>query len=135
VRAPLALAVLGVVLLVACAGGSEDEAAPAEPTWQRIEPRGSTRCARGGKYAFWVRRADPKRVLIFFQGGGGCFSAETCRPGSTWFDDRVDAYDDPAGSGGILDFGSSTSPPAPGTSIPARASCATGRCASTRRAF
>ena len=72
--------------------------------WRRIEPGGATRCARGGKYAFWVRRADPSRLLIFFQGGGGCFSEETCRPGSTWFDDRVDVVDDPAGSGGILDF-------------------------------
>ncbi|MEZ5250734.1 MAG: pectin acetylesterase-family hydrolase [Ilumatobacteraceae bacterium] len=25
-----------------------------------------------------VREADPERVLLFFQGGGACFSAETC---------------------------------------------------------
>jgi hypothetical protein len=109
-RAHLAVLVVGVALAAGCAGGSGEEAAPAEPTWQRIEPGGATRCARGGKYAFWVRRADPKRLLVFFQGGGGCFSEETCRPGSTWFDDRVDAYDNPAGSGGILDFGNVENP-------------------------
>jgi Pectinacetylesterase len=111
VRAHFAVAVVGVALAGACAGGSnEDAAAPAEPTWQRIEPGGETRCARGGKYAFWVRRADPKRLLVFFQGGGGCFSEETCQLGSTWFDDRVDAWDQPAGSGGILDFGNPSNP-------------------------
>lgn len=106
----LLLAVLAAALLVGCAGGSEDEGAQGEATWQRIEPGGATACARGGDYAFWLRRADPERVLIFFQGGGGCFSEETCRSGSTWFDDRVDAFDDPAGSGGILDFQNADNP-------------------------
>jgi pimeloyl-ACP methyl ester carboxylesterase len=78
--------------------------------WERIEPGGATRCARGGKYAFWLRRADPKRLLVFFQGGGGCFSQQTCRVGSTWFDDRVDAFDDPTGSGGVLDFANRDNP-------------------------
>jgi hypothetical protein len=102
VRLRLGLAFLALVVAAGC--GGEETAAPAEPTWQRIQPGGATRCARGGNYAFWLRRADPKRVLIFFQGGGGCFSEETCAVGSTWFDDRVDGYDTPAGSGGILDF-------------------------------
>ena len=76
-------------------------AAPGE--WQRIEPGGQTRCARGGRYAFWLRKGDPKKLLVFFQGGGGCFDVTTCRPGSPWFDDRVDAFDDPATTaGGIL---------------------------------
>jgi Pectinacetylesterase len=110
VRTHLVVAVVGVALAAGCAGGSGEEAATAAPTWQRIEPGGATRCARGGRYAFWVRRADPKRLLVFFQGGGGCFSVETCRPGSTWFDDRIDPYDSPAGSGGILDFGNPSNP-------------------------
>jgi Pectinacetylesterase len=105
------VAVAGSALAAGCGGASEEQAAPAaEPGWQRIEPGGATRCARGGKYAFWLRRADPKRLLIFFQGGGGCFSEETCRVGSTWFDDRIDIYDDPAGSGGILDFTNPANP-------------------------
>jgi hypothetical protein len=107
----LGVAVLGVVLAAACGGDSDGQAeSEATPRWERIEPGGATRCARGGKYAFWLRRADPKRVLIFFQGGGGCFSEETCRVGSSWFDDRIDIYDDPAGSGGILDFANPANP-------------------------
>jgi alpha-beta hydrolase superfamily lysophospholipase len=72
--------------------------------WQRIEPGGRTSCARGGRYAFWLRRGDPNRVVIFFQGGGGCFDVRSCAPGSTWFDDRVDSFDDPSFQTGLLDL-------------------------------
>ena len=72
---------------------------------------GATRCARGGKYAFWIRRGDPKKLLVFFQGGGGCFDERTCAPGSLWFDDRVDASDDPRfTAGGILELEHSDNP-------------------------
>lgn len=105
------MAVAGVALAASCGSGSDRQAAPAaEPRWQRIEPGGATRCARGGKYAFWLRRADPKRPLVFFQGGGGCFSEETCRVGSSWFDDRIERFDDPTGSGGVLDFANPSNP-------------------------
>jgi hypothetical protein len=55
-------------------------AAAANTAWQRIEPGGHTRTARGEPYAFWVRRGDPRRMMLFFQEGGGCFSYETCVP-------------------------------------------------------
>ena len=104
-RPAVAILSLAAALLAACGGGDGDGRVQArEAAWQRVEPGGATRCARGGEYAFWLRRADPKRLLIFFQGGGGCFSQETCRPGSQWFDDRVDAFDDPRFSGGVFDF-------------------------------
>jgi alpha-beta hydrolase superfamily lysophospholipase len=78
--------------------------------WERVEPGGRTRCARGGRYAFWLRRGDPKRVVVFFQGGGGCFDVRSCAPGSTWFDDRLDEADDPALNGGLLDLDDSRNP-------------------------
>ncbi|MFL6019857.1 MAG: pectin acetylesterase-family hydrolase [Gaiellaceae bacterium] len=74
----------------------------ASGTWTKISPGGKTRCARGGPYAFWLRHGDPKKLLIFFQGGGGCFDQRTCAPGSSWFDDRIDAFDDPRYSDGVL---------------------------------
>ena len=40
---------------------------------------------------------------MFLQGGGGCFTYETCQEGSSWFDDSVEDGDDPSGQGGILD--------------------------------
>jgi hypothetical protein len=98
-----AIAVTAVVLT-----GSDDErvggkAATATHEWLKIEPGGRTRTARGEPYAFWVRRGDPRRLILFFQEGGGCFSYETCAPGSRFFDDAVDASDDPSDQGGILD--------------------------------
>jgi dienelactone hydrolase len=78
--------------------------------WRRISPGGKTRCARGGPYAFWLRRGDPKKLLVFFQGGGGCFDQRSCALGSTWFDDRVDARDDPGYAGGMLDLRNAQNP-------------------------
>jgi hypothetical protein len=44
------------------------------------------------------------RLLVYFQGGGGCWNYETCAPGSTYFDDAVDEHDDPAWQQGVLDL-------------------------------
>jgi dienelactone hydrolase len=95
--------------LVNLLSGSERRLA-ALRTWRRISPGGRTRCARGGPYAFWLRRGNPKKLLVFFQGGGGCFDQRSCALGSTWFDDRVDARDDPGYAGGILDLGNAQNP-------------------------
>jgi hypothetical protein len=102
-----------LALMTACAGSDGDsDGTDAEATrWQRVEPGGTTRCARGGKYAFWFRKGDPEKLLVFFQGGGGCFDVTTCSPGSVWFDDRVGFEDDPeASAGGVLDFASAENP-------------------------
>jgi Pectinacetylesterase len=107
---------IAVGVAVGGGGGGEGEQAVAAPAgaaagWQRVDPGGATRCARGGRYAFWIRRGDPKNLLVFFQGGGGCFDVTTCAPGSRWFDDRVDAYDDPEhGGGGMLDLENAENP-------------------------
>jgi Pectinacetylesterase len=74
-------------------------------TWQRVEPGGRTRCGRGGRFAFWARPGAPDRLLVFFQGGGGCWDYRSCAPGTAVFDDRVDDGDDPSvGGAGVLDL-------------------------------
>jgi hypothetical protein len=93
-----------VALVVVSVSADATATTPAEPGWQRVEPGGKTACARRGDFAFWTRVRDPKRVVLFFQGGGGCFDARTCARGSQWFDDDVDAGDDPTYAGGMLDF-------------------------------
>jgi hypothetical protein len=115
----------GVVVcaLAAACGGDESAVSGSEPQsaesaagssragpWQRVEPGGKTRCARGGKYAFWFRRGDARRLVLFFQGGGGCFDETTCAPGSPWFDDRVNLSDHPRWSGGMLDLADARNP-------------------------
>ena len=53
-------------------------AAPAGTQWQTVEPGGDTVCSDGSPYRFFVHPGDPGRLLIEFEGGGGCWSAETC---------------------------------------------------------
>jgi pectinacetylesterase len=53
-------------------------AAPAGAQWQTIEPGGDTVCSDGSPYRFFVHPGDPARLLVEFEGGGGCWSAETC---------------------------------------------------------
>ena len=53
-------------------------AAPAGAQWQTIEPGGDTVCSDGTPYRFFVHPGDPGRLLVEFEGGGGCWSAETC---------------------------------------------------------
>jgi Pectinacetylesterase len=103
-----AAALLALGLATGC-GGAE-RAGFTLGGWMKVLAGGKTRCARGGPYAFWLRQGDPERLLVFFQGGGGCFDQRTCAPGSTWFDDRVDAGDEPTLNGGILDLADARNP-------------------------
>jgi Pectinacetylesterase len=73
-----------------CGGGSDDDAgavattapttttAPADRAWKRIVAGGDCRCADGSEFSFWVREANPAKVVFFLEGGGACFDAETC---------------------------------------------------------
>ncbi len=48
--------------------------------WNTITPGGSTTCSDGSPFRFFVRAADPTQVVFYLQGGGGCWTAETCDP-------------------------------------------------------
>lgn len=61
-------------------GASAGSADTVDGGWERIVPGGDCRCSDGSEFGFWVRKADPDRVLVFLQDGGNCFSAETCAP-------------------------------------------------------
>jgi hypothetical protein len=71
----------------ACVHFVDEAAAPDETGadaagWERVSPGGHCQCSDGSEFNFWVREANPNRVVFFLQGGGGCFSAETCAPDS-----------------------------------------------------
>ncbi len=103
-----AFATLGAVL-------AQDEPAPM-PTldeladgWNMLMPGGETICARGTPYAFFVHRGDPAKLMVYFQGGGGCWNALTCSANGGTFDDSVsenefDIYQ------GIFDFEQAANP-------------------------
>lgn len=79
------------------ATGTSDEA------WERVVPGGDCQCSDGSEYAYYVRTADPTRVVFMLEGGGACWSAETCAPGGP-YDPDVGADDDPATASGIFDL-------------------------------
>jgi hypothetical protein len=92
-----------------------DDAAPPEVPgadaagWERIAPGGDCECSNGSEFSFWVREASPTKVILFLQGGGNCFSAETCEPSSGTYDRTIGAEDDPSPEG-ILDFAADGNP-------------------------
>ena len=48
--------------------------------WNTITPGGSTTCSDGSPFRFFVRKADPTQLVFYLQGGGGCWTAQTCDP-------------------------------------------------------
>lgn len=54
-----------------------------QTAWVEHEAPPECECAHGDPYSYWTRTADPDKVVLYFQGGGACFSAEMCAEGST----------------------------------------------------
>ena len=88
------------------AGAGGDAAAG----WERVVPGGDCHCADGSEFAFWERRADPTKVVLFLDGGGTCGDATTCAFTGLSAGGEAANYDwsiwgeDPAQEGGIFDF-------------------------------
>ena len=72
--------------------------------WKRVRPGGATACALGGEYEFYVRAKAPDALLVFLDGGGGCWSRETCEPDEVaQYTSRIEAERRPDVRRGILD--------------------------------
>jgi hypothetical protein len=106
------LLVAATVTVTVTACGGDDPAAVATPTpvsWKEVVPGGACECADGSEFAFWERRNDPTKVVLFLDGGGVCYDAESCAfkglgtGGEGTYDWSVFG-EDPAGEGGIFDF-------------------------------
>lgn len=48
--------------------------------WNWLQPGGETTCSDGSPFQFAVREGPGEDLLIYFQGGGACWSALTCGP-------------------------------------------------------
>jgi hypothetical protein len=55
---------------------------PASAEWQMVTAPPNCKCSDNSPYSFWVREADPTKVVFFLQGGGACFDAQSCSPAS-----------------------------------------------------
>jgi Pectinacetylesterase len=76
--------------------------------WERIVPGGDCECSDGSEFSFWVREANPDKVLVYLQEGGACFSVETCASGSDLYNTTVG--EGPTGEGGIFDLANARNP-------------------------
>lgn len=112
------------MLLAACGGGDADDGdtgaretgereptastststtAP-EPEWVMQEGGEECVCADGSDFVYFSRVDDPERVLLYFQGGGACFTAETCRFEDGTYKADTGPDDNPEGGEGIFDL-------------------------------
>ena len=49
-----------------------------DDSWSPIEAGGDTTCSDGSDFRFFVRVADPKELVVYFQGGGACWTGASC---------------------------------------------------------
>lgn len=75
----------------------DTEATPPLPTyneltsaWTIIPTGDETTCALGGDYQFFARRGTTNNLMIYFQGGGACWSPFTCQEGRSYDPSVVD---------------------------------------------
>lgn len=80
------------------------------PTSWKVVPGGKgTACSDGSRYSFFVRGGDPKRLLIYFQGGGACWSALTCDVNQKLYRANLNEVE-PQNELGVFDFGNRENP-------------------------
>ena len=107
-----------VVAFTGCGAGNDDSsaiattasrttAAPPDRAWKRVVPGADCRCSDGSRFSFWVRVASPKKVVLYLQDGGACFSRETCADNDLY---NTAVSEGPAGEGGIFNFGDRRNP-------------------------
>ena len=90
-----------------------ENASPVEASsgveWFMIEPGGETRCAHDTPYRFFVRPGD-ENVMLYFQGGGGCWNQDTCRQGSSFYKQQALRSEPVSYRNGVFDFDNPDNP-------------------------
>lgn len=83
--------------------------APIADGWEQIAAPDECMCADGSPYSWFVREADPTKVLFFLEGGGACFTGDMCAPGSETYKQMVGpgVADSPTG---VFDLGNPDNP-------------------------
>ncbi len=77
--------------------------------WETVEAPADCMCGDGSGFQYFVRKADPTKVLFFMEGGGACFSAATCAPDSESYKKNV-GEGPLGGATGIFDFANPANP-------------------------
>jgi len=84
---------LGLCVLVAISPAAAQADLPARDAldegWNWLAPGGETTCSDGSDFQFAVREGPGEDLLIYFQGGGACWSGLTCGSLNRTFVPRV----------------------------------------------
>lgn len=83
---------------------------PVVDAWETVVAPADCMCSDGSEFSFFVREADPAKVLFFFQGGGACFDVEGCDPTSGQYIPTVRGPGDISSGEGIFDFDNPANP-------------------------
>lgn len=130
----LAGAVAALALMAGAVGCTDDDAAsgggskattstsaaPGEPSrpgsgstddvaWRKVLAPVNCKCSDGSEFHYWVHEGDPGKVLFFLNGGGACFSAETCAKESATYTTNLEGDKGPE-AGGIFDLKNDANP-------------------------
>ena len=71
--------------------------------WTSVDPGADCMCMDGSPFELWDRPADPTKVVLYFEGGGACFSAETCNFADSTATVNLELGTPPSGRGGLFD--------------------------------
>ncbi|RLE26821.1 MAG: hypothetical protein DRJ50_00050 [Actinobacteria bacterium] len=80
-----------------------DSISEATEGWKVLEPEGDCVCADGSDFEFWERPGDPAKVVLYFEGGGACFNAESCDFEDGSYRSSLELGEAPSMSSGIFD--------------------------------
>ncbi|WP_158544864.1 pectin acetylesterase-family hydrolase [Blastococcus sp. TF02-9] len=80
---PSLVALVTLAGLAACSADStaadEGVTAEAQPVgWEKVAGTDECACSDGSEFHYWLHEGDPTKVAFVLEGGGACFSAETC---------------------------------------------------------
>lgn len=86
-----------------------ETSSPPAPMWEKVAAPADCMCSDGSEFSWFVHRADPGRVVLYFEGGGACFDAGTCGPDSTSFK-RIVGMDEFERSEGVFELDNPANP-------------------------
>lgn len=68
-------------------------------------------CSDGSGFKFWVHKGSSSKVMFYLEGGGACFSPDSCKPGANTYKVTVGHDDNLAGlNTGIWDWNNPANP-------------------------
>ena len=78
--------------------------------WTKVDAPADCMCGDGSPYSYFVREKVPTKVVFFLEGGGACFTADTCKPGSDSYKQSVGQQNGFMESQGIFDLDNPENP-------------------------